>query len=194
MSVSLPSEPHIEIQQLAHAFLQRQTAIVQQVIFWQDHLFVAMAMHSFANRSKSFRMTYWRFITHWLIYFFFFYLFSSWSVSVPPTVSVVSVSCALGVPISWSDTWSYSMCKAHIILQELQAVGLVLGKMAFQLSSKVVALHLDHSIVEAYLQNQGGTASLFLSRYLFCILNLVNKHGITAIPANIPSHLSVEAD
>ena len=36
------------------------------------------------------------------------------------------------------------------------------GRMAFHLSGKVVALHLDNSTVKTYLFNQGGTASPFL--------------------------------
>ena len=55
------------------------------------------------------------------------------------------------------------MCRLHIALQELEAVGLVLHKMAFWLSGKVVALHLDNITAKAYLCNQGGPASLFLS-------------------------------
>ena len=37
-------------------------------------------------------------------------------------------------------------------------------RMAFHLSGKVVALHLDNSTAKAYLCNQGGTVSPFLSR------------------------------
>ena len=36
--------------------------------------------------------------------------------------------------------------------------------------------------------------SPFLSRLACCILSLTNKHGITLIPAYIPTHLNVEAD
>ena len=86
------------------------------------------------------------------------------------------------------------MCKVHIALQELQAVVLMLHKVAFWLSGKVVALHLDNSTAKAYLYNQGCTAPLFLSRLAYHILNLVDKHGITLIPAYIPTHLNVEAD
>ena len=60
-----------------------------------------------------------------------------------------------GVPIPCCGTWHGSMHQVHVALQELQAFALVLCKMAFWLSSKVVALHLNNS-------NQGGTASLFL--------------------------------
>ena len=53
------------------------------------------------------------------------------------------------------------MCRAHIALQELQAVAMMLHQMAFHLSGKVVALHLDNSTAKAYLCNQGGTVSPF---------------------------------
>ena len=53
------------------------------------------------------------------------------------------------------------MCRAHITMQELQAVAMMLHRMAFQLSGKVVALYLDNSTAKAYLCNQGGRASPF---------------------------------
>ena len=42
--------------------------------------------------------------------------------------------------------------------------------------------------------NQGGTVSPFLPRLACQILSLTNKHGITLIPAYIPTYLNVEAD
>ena len=45
------------------------------------------------------------------------------------------------------------MCRAHTALQELQAVALMLQKMAFCLSIKMVALHLDSSTAKAFLCN-----------------------------------------
>ena len=36
----------------------------------------------------------------------------------------------------------------------------MLHRMAFQLTGKLAALHLDNSTAEAYLHNQGGTASI----------------------------------
>ena len=50
-----------------------------------------------------------------------------------------------GLPLSVSGDWSGSLCRAHIALQELQAVAIMLCRMAFCLSGKVVALHLDNS-------------------------------------------------
>ena len=71
---------------------------------------------------------------------------------------------------------------------------MMLCRMAFHLSGKVVALHLDNSTAKAYLYNQGGTVSSFLSSLACWILILTNKHGITLIPAYTPTHLNVEAD
>ena len=99
-----------------------------------------------------------------------------------------------GLPLSVSGAWSGSLSRAHIALQELHAVAVMLCRMAFHLSGKVVALHLDNSTARAYLCNQGGTVSPFLSRLACCILSLTNKHGITLLPAYIPTHFNVEAD
>ena len=96
-----------------------------------------------------------------------------------------------GLPLSVSGTWSGSLSRAHIALQELQAVAVMLCRMAFCLSGKVVALHLDNSTAKAYLCNQGGTVSPFLSRLACRILSLTDKHGITLLPAYIPTHLNV---
>ena len=99
-----------------------------------------------------------------------------------------------GLPLSVSGAWSGSLSRPHIALQELQAVAIMLHRMAFCLSGKVVALHLDNSTAKAYLCNQGGTVSPFLSRLACQILSLTDKHGITLLPAYIPTHLNVEAD
>ena len=66
--------------------------------------------------------------------------------------------------------------------------------MAFHISGKVVALHLDNNTTNTYLCNQGGTTSPFLSKLACHILNLANKHVITPIPAYKPTHLNEETD
>ena len=99
-----------------------------------------------------------------------------------------------GLPLSVSAAWSGSLCRAHIALQEFHTVAIMLHRMAFHLSGKVVALHLDNSTAKAYLCNQGGTVSPFLSRLACQILSLTDKPGITLPPAYIPTHLNVEAD
>ena len=77
---------------------------------------------------------------------------------------------------------------------KLQAVTLMLHKMAFQLSGKVVTLHLDNSIAKAYLCNQDGRAFPFFSRLACHILNQADRQGITVIPAYMSLYLNVEAD
>ena len=100
----------------------------------------------------------------------------------------------LFLPLLLSGSWSGSICWAHIAFQELHTLTMMLCRMAFHISGKVVNLHLDNSTAKAYLCNQGGTVSPFLSRLTYQILSLTDKHGITLIPAYIPIHLSVEAD
>ena len=53
------------------------------------------------------------------------------------------------------------MFRAHIALQEVQAVAMMLFRVPFQLYGKVVALHLTNSTAKAYLCNQGGMVFLF---------------------------------
>ena len=77
--------------------------------------------------------------------------------------------------------WCVSVYKVHIALQELQAVTIMLHKVAFWLTGTMVALHLDNITSKAYLYNQGGTASLFLSRLACYILNLADEDGITLL-------------
>ena len=86
------------------------------------------------------------------------------------------------------------MCRAHIALQELQAIVMMLHRKTFCVSGKVVALHLDNSTAKAYLCNKDGTVFPFLSRLACWILSLTNEHGISLIPAHIPTHLNVEAN
>ena len=99
-----------------------------------------------------------------------------------------------GLPLSVCGSCLSSLCRAHIALQELQAVAIMLHRMVFHLMGKVVALHLDNSTAKAYLCNQGGTVSPILCRLACQILSLTNKHGIALILEYIPTHLGVEAD
>ena len=80
------------------------------------------------------------------------------------------------------------MHKVHITLQELQAVALMLSRIAYMLSGQVAALHLDNnSTAKAYLCYQGGTASLSFKTTCKS-LNLVDRCDITHIPVYIPTH------
>ena len=65
--------------------------------------------------------------------------------------------------------------------------------MAFNLSDKVVSLHLDNRTAKAYLCKQGSTVSLFLSKLFCSMLNLADKQVINLIQAQAPIHLNVEA-
>ena len=70
---------------------------------------------------------------------------------------------------------------------------LMLHIMAFHLSSKVGASHLDKSMLKL-IYNQGCTVFLFPSKLPCCIVNLARKHGIPLIPAYILTHLNVKAN
>ena len=98
-----------------------------------------------------------------------------------------------GLPFSIGGSWAGSMCRAHFALQELQVVATMLHRMVFCLSGKVVALHLDKTTDKAHLCNQADMVSALLSRLACQILSLTKKHGITLIPAYIPTHLNLEA-
>ena len=93
-----------------------------------------------------------------------------------------------------SGSRSSCMFRVHTAIQELQAVTLMSCRMPFQLSGKLVALQLDNSTAKAYVCNEGGTVFLFLSIFVCHILSLANKHGISVIPAYIPTHLNMAAD
>ena len=54
------------------------------------------------------------------------------------------------LPLSVSGSWSGSVCRTHIALHELQAVAMMLHRMAFQLSGKAFSLHLDNCTAKAY--------------------------------------------
>ena len=69
------------------------------------------------------------------------------------------------------------MCKVHIALQKLHAVVLMLHKMAFWISAKVIVLHFDSS-----------------NPYACCIFNLVIMHCINLPLACLSTYLNVEAD
>ena len=71
---------------------------------------------------------------------------------------------------------------------------MMLHKMAFCLSGKVLALHLDNSAAKAYQCNQGGTVFPFPFWLACWILSLTDEHSITLISAYIPTHLNLEAD
>ena len=58
----------------------------------------------------------------------------------------------------------------------------------------MVTIYLENGATKAYLCNQSGTSSLFLSRLDCHILNLGNKHVIALIVAYTHTHFNVEAN
>ena len=142
----------------------------------------------------------------------FFPIFPSSSASTLDTVSVAVESSSL-VPSSWwcgyyykcftwsvgllfsefslplffSATWSYSMHKIHIAIQELQVVALMLHRMDFCLSGKVVWIIVLLKLIYVIKVVE----YFFLYRYLksswqACYYSL--------IPADIHTHLNVKAE
>ena len=99
-----------------------------------------------------------------------------------------------GLSLLVSGFWLGSMCRAHITLQQLQEVAMMLHQMAFWLSGKVVALHFDNSTASVYLCNQGGTVTPFLSRLACPVMSLTDKHSIILIAVYIPTYHNVEVD
>ena len=85
------------------------------------------------------------------------------------------------------------MHKVHITLEELQAVALMLDRMAFSISSKVIALHWIIKL-QKHIYVIQVVQCLFLSRLGSYILNLADKHSITLIAVYIPNHLNVECN
>ena len=59
-----------------------------------------------------------------------------------PNYWFFSFQVFLWVPLSFGETWSDCMHRIHTALQEHQAVVLIVCRMAFHLSGKVIALHL----------------------------------------------------
>ena len=83
-------------------------------------------------------------------------------------------------------TQSHSMCKVQIVLQELQTVTFMLCIIAFHLFRKCYTLHLNNSKAKVYLCNHCGRVSIFLSRLIYCIINLANTLVLLLIPVYIP--------
>ena len=101
----------------------------------------------------------------------------------------------LGYLYSLVEAGTAAMYEAHRPLRELEGVVLMLHRMALHLSGKVmVALHLDNSTSKGYLHNHSSTVSLFPPRLSCCTLDLAGIHGITLIPAYVPTHLNVETN
>ena len=220
MSVSLPSDKLADTQQLAISLLQTTHATVHRVMSFLGkanfctigHLQLHHLCHVIQHDMLSVYHSPMQLFSH--VHFSLSSLHQlEWLANLQqspiplqfPLPDVVIATDATpthwafyfqgsGLPLSVSGAWSVSLCRAHIAFQELKAVAVMLCRMAFCLSGKVVTLHLDNSTAKAYLCNQGGTVSPLLSRLACQILSLTDKHSITLLPAYIPTHLDVEAD
>ena len=139
MSIYLPSNKCLEIQQLGHSLLQSEPVTVCQV--WSPFgmtNFLSLNIHNFS--------THWMYIILHLTYFVFHFS----SASTSENVSVATESSSLAISYSWwgnyygsthnhwtsyfqgfCGTWSDFMHKAHIGLQELNTAVPMIHKMAF---------------------------------------------------------------
>ena len=153
--------------------------------FRQGHFLCQWPLKNCGNCVVSFRVTCWLFTTLLptcsLLSFFPFHLSSTRvvisfatehsSLAIPfPDVIIATDAMPThwafyfqdsGLPLSVSGSWSGFMCRAHIALQDLQAVSMLMCRMVFHLPGKVDALNLDNSPAKLYLCNQGSTISPF---------------------------------
>ena len=198
--VSLPPDKLADIQQLALPLMHTQLVTVHWIMsFLGKANFMPMATPNCRKCVMSFRVTCWLFITllptcfllspfpfqfyiNWNSYlicnrvqFLCNFHFMMWLLLQMPCpligpfiFRVLVCPCQLMHPGLVLCVWLILPCKSFRLC-----------KMAFHLSGKVVALHVDNSIAKAYLCNQGGTLSPFLSRLAFWILSLTDMHSIT---------------
>ena len=82
-----------------------------------------------------------------------------------------------GLPLLVSGSWLGSLWRAHIALQELQAVAMMLHRMTFCLCGKMVAMHLDNSTAGVLCT----TGKLWRSCSLLCICKHTWIGGISTL-------------
>ena len=172
MSVSLPHDQLADIQQLSLSLLQSQHVTVHGVMSFLGKANICTSGHSqlwcLCHVIQSDMLHVYHSPTH-LFSWVHFSLSSLHQLEqlshlqqspVPlqfPLPGVVIATDATpthwvfyfqgsGLPLSISGPWSGSMCRAHIALQELQAIAMTLCRMAFCLSGKVIDVHLDNSV------------------------------------------------
>ena len=150
-----------EIQQLVHALLLRAVITVHQVMsFLAKTIFCAYHLAKFCSLCcviHSDMLNVYHSPAHIFLVITTYSMPHHWAF------------CFQGswYPLSCCGTWSGSMCKLPIVLQEFQVVALMWQKMAFRLSD----------------------GSFFLSILGCYILNLAAKHGNAPIPVYIPTKL-----
>ena len=99
-----------------------------------------------------------------------------------------------GLPSLVSGSWSGSMCRTHIALQEVQAIAMMLYRMAFHLSGKVFAFLLDNNTVRLICVINVVQCLCFFSGMPAGYWVWLTSMVLTLIPAYIPTHISVEAN
>ena len=175
---------HWQLQQLCHVIQSDMLTVCHspaQLFFFCTISFSALvstrAVIPFAIEPSSFAVSVWQCSYYWRCH----------------DQSLSFLFSGSGLPLQVSGSWTGFICRAHMAFQELQAVAMMLHRMAFHLSSKVVALHLHISTAKAYLCNQCGAVCPFLSRLAWHILSVTDKQSITFVQSYIPTHLKVEA-
>ena len=71
-----------------------------------------------------------------------------------------------GSGLLFCRTWLGSLCNVDIDFQELQEVVVMLCRMAFCLSMKIVVLHQYNITAKAHICNQDSLVSLFILDWL----------------------------
>ena len=92
--------------------------------------------------------------------------------------------------VSCFGTWSCSMCKGHVALQEIQYLELMLHKMTFQLSGRwlpYICLTVLLKLIYYAFKVVQHLLFFSLSWLAFCILNQTNKHGFPLIAVYSPT-------
>ena len=207
MSVSLWSNKLTEIQQLAHALLQRWPVTIHQVmLFLGKTTFCANGHAQLRWLCCVIQIDMFN-VHHSLAHLFLsFHLSSSYSTSAPNNVSVMPVSGSLVISCCWccyhyqcyapslgllySGIWgshllflapSLVLCARFILpcKNSMLFHSFCVKWLKFGYPIRWSPYIGNNSDAKAYLCNQGGSATLLLSRLACHILNLADKHGIT---------------
>ncbi len=93
-----------------------------------------------------------------------------------------------------SGLWSQTLSSWHINSLELWAGLLALRHWAPSLSHRVVLVATDNSTVVSYINKQGGTRSMTLSRQARELLLWCHEWSISVIARHIPGKLNVLVD
>ena len=153
-----------------------QLQFVRSCPSWTRPNFVPMATPNFDDGVLLFHVTCWMFFILQLTYFLPFFFsdlalcqlqrLSQLQLSpVPLHFPLPDVATATDatptfwpfffqgsvLPLPMSGSWPRSMCWVHIAIQEFQAVALMLWRLAFQFSGRVVALQFNNSPANVFM-------------------------------------------